>query len=80
MAHPVALNNSCLLLVRLQLTILHFRHYEIDTGKCGPRLSDNWWFHDPNEAENEMINYMQIKQWGPEAGRLSHTITNNVLW
>ena len=60
--------------------MLYLRHYEIDTGKCGPRQSDNWWFLDPNEADNEMINYMQIKQWGPEADRLDHIIANNVLW
>lgn len=54
-------------------------HYEIDTGKCGPRSEDNWWLRDPNEADNEMINYMQIKQWGPKAGRLNYSITPDVL-
>ena len=46
----------------------------------GPRDKDNWWFRDPNEAKNDMINYMQIKQWGPEADRLDSTIANDVLW
>ena len=60
-----------------------FRHYEIDTGKCQPNATtDNQWIVDPknNAADNEMINYMQIKQWGPYADRLEDHITETANW
>ena len=59
-----------------------FRQYEIDTGKCQPYPDDNQWIVDPknNAADNKMINYMQIKQWGPYADRLEHHITETANW
>ena len=60
--------------------MLHLRYYEIDTGKCGRRSNDNWWILNPDDADNEMVNYMQIKQWAPEEGRLKNFIAPDVLW
>ena len=59
-----------------------FRHYEIDTGKCKPYADDNTWIVDWNktEAKNEMINYMQIKKWGPYEDRLDTYITDSTNW
>jgi len=73
----------------------HNENYEIDTGKCGPRTMDNWWLEDPESSSlkdwdglewgqklkgsNDMINYMQIKQWGPEADNLGYILENDIL-
>ena len=59
-----------------------FRHYEIDTGKCKPYGDDNEWIIDweNNNANNDMINYMQIKRWGPYEDRLDKYITKTTNW
>ena len=59
-----------------------FRHYEIDTGKCKPYLDDNEWIVDweNTNANNDMINYMQIKKWGPYEDRLDKYITKTTNW
>ena len=59
---------------------LFSRHYVFDTGKCSPKEGDNWWILDNNGNDNEMINYMQIKQWGPYIDRKDTYIREDVLW
>ena len=41
---------------------------------------DNWWLDDPEASDNDMINYMQIKQWGPEADNINYIIDQDVVW
>ena len=54
------------------------RHYEVETGECSPKQHDNWWIVDPDD--NEKINYLQIKRWGPEADRIDRHIRKDTLW
>merc|ERR1712223_2282141 len=58
----------------------HNEHYVLDTGKCDPKEDDNWWLGGPATAAKDInSNYMQIKQWGPEADNVNHIIPDNAI-
>ena len=56
----------------------NFRHFEIDTGQCPPKSGDSWWI--TTSKENSMINYLQIKKWGPTRDRLASYVRADTLW